>query len=225
MVIEEPRPKKRPTVITWIIIAICIIMFIATLGPDGMSINEFSPLAEKLWFVTGDFIHGKNLHTLVTSAFLHGDWIHITSNMYFLWIFGDDAEDVMGRSTFLIFYLFCAVFASVFFALVNVIAYSITLNMSLLTVPAIGASGAIFGVMAAYVLFFPNRLLVVPGYGRVTAKIYIILYAIMETVYVFIGGDNVAHAAHVGGFIAGILFVFVFRKYNRQQYDVLKTGK
>ncbi|HUY00739.1 MAG TPA: rhomboid family intramembrane serine protease [Candidatus Deferrimicrobium sp.] len=223
MVIEEPRPKKRPTIITWIIIAICIIVFIITLGPDGMSLNESSPIVEKLIFVPDQFFDGQNLHTLITAAFLHGDWIHITSNMYFLWIFGDDAEDVMGRSTFLIFYLFCAVFASVFYALVTGVTASL-FDPNLMMIGCVGASGAIFGVMAAYIVFFPNRMIVVPGYGRITAKMYILLYAIMETLYIFLGGGgNVAHAAHVGGFIGGILFVFVFRKFNRPQYDALKA--
>ena len=225
MVIEEPRPKKRPTIITWAIIIICIIVFIITIDPATFVLNESSGLVQSTWFVTEDFIHGQSLHTPITAAFLHGDIVHITSNMYFLYVFGDDAEDIMGHTTFLIFYLFCAVVASAFFALVNLIPYAFTLDMAFLQTPAVGASGAIFGVLAAYAIFFPNRTLVIPGYGRVTAKIYILLYAAMETFYLIFGGfgGNVAHAAHLGGFLGGIIFVFVFRKLSQEKYDVAKT--
>ncbi|NVM53088.1 MAG: rhomboid family intramembrane serine protease [Candidatus Helarchaeota archaeon] len=229
MVIEEPRPKKRQTIITYILIIICIVMFIITLGPTGLILNESSPLVQNLWFKSAYFFdpiygeQGQNLHSLITAAFLHGDWIHITSNMYFLWVFGDDSEDIMGRVTFVIFFIFCAIIASAFFALVNIIAYSITLNYALLSTPAVGASGAIFGVLAAYAIFFPNRTLMVPGWGRVSAKYYIIIYAIFETVYIFIGGDNVAHSAHVGGFLAGVFFAFMFRKLFQEKYQIAKT--
>ncbi|MFX1293763.1 MAG: rhomboid family intramembrane serine protease [Promethearchaeota archaeon] len=165
---------------------------------------------------------GQNLHTLITAAFLHGNWIHLISNMYFLWVFGDDAEDMFGRTTFIVFYLSCAIFANVFFALITAVAAAI-IDPLLIAIPCVGASGAIFGVMAAYAIFFPNRTIVVPGYGRIKAKYYIAIYAIFETIYMISIGDNVAHAAHVGGFLAGVFFAFAFKKLFKTKFQTAKT--
>jgi membrane associated rhomboid family serine protease len=223
MVIEEPRPKKGITWVTYALIIICFIVFILTLDPSGTMINESNLFVQQTWFVPANFFQGKDLYTLVSATFLHGDWMHIISNMYFLWIFGDDCEDIMGHTTFIVFYLFCAVVASVFFSLVTAAIAAITNNWLLLANPCIGASGAIFGVMAAYAIFLPNRTLMIPGMGRVTAKIYIIFYAIMETLYViFATGDNVAHAAHVGGFLAGVFFAFAFKKLFQEKFQHAK---
>jgi len=219
-VIEEPRPKKKPTIITYAIIIICVIVFLFTLGPDGQTMRD----AWGWWFVPEQMFAGENLHTLITAAFLHGSWMHIISNMYFLWVFGDDAEDTMGRFNFLIFYLFCAVFASVFFALVTAAGAAILNNPLLISIPCVGASGAIFGVMAAYAIFFPNRTIIVPGWGRVTAKYYIAIYAIFEVIYTILDPTGyTAHSAHVGGFLAGIFFIFAFRKLFKERYKVTKT--
>lgn len=224
MVIEEPRPKKGPTWVTYAIIIICFIVFILTLDPSGTVLNSNSYIVQQMWFSPYDFFHGQNLYTLITAAFLHGDWVHIISNMYFLWVFGDDAEDIMGHVTFIIFYLFCAVVASVFYALVTAVTFGISGIPT--DIAAVGASGAIFGVMAAYAVFLPNRTLMLPGMGRVTAKVYVIFYAIMETVYTIVAAtnpaDNVAHAAHVGGFLAGIFFVYAFKKLSQQKYKHAK---
>lgn len=221
MVIEEPRPKKRKTIITWIIIITCLVIFLITLGSDGVTVDM--KIAYEYGFSVDNF--GKS-YTLLTAAFLHGDWLHIIGNMYFLYVFGDDAEDTMGRITFVVFYLFCAVFASAFFGLVTLVTANITGNFALLAEPAVGASGAIFGVLAAYAIFFPKRLLVIPGWGKVPAKFYLIIYAIMETIAIFTGPlDNVAHSAHVGGFIAGVIFVYIFKKLNNPQYQIVKLGK
>jgi membrane associated rhomboid family serine protease len=195
-----------------------------TLGKDGTIIDEGSTLVQSMWFVPEKFFQGQSLHTLITAAFLHGDWIHIISNMYFLWVFGDDSEDVMGRPTFIVFYLFCAAFASFFYALITV---AITAQFVPLApgIACVGASGAIFGVMAAYAIFFPNRTIVVPGWGRLTAKYYIAIYAIFEVVYTFLAPtDLVAHGAHVGGFLAGVFFAFAFRRLFQAKYQIMKTN-
>ncbi len=228
MVIEEPRPKKRLTIITWLLIVICVIVFIITLDPlNGMMLNEKSPLVQGMWFRTDLFLQGKSLHTLVSSAFLHGDWFHLIGNMYFLYVFGDDTEDIMGRISFIVFYIFAAVIASVFFGLVTLITSSLSATPQILAIPAVGASGAIFGILAAYAIFLPNRTLVIPGWGRVPAKFYILIYFVMETIYIVTSAngaaDNVAHAAHVGGFIGGVFFVFIFKKYMSKQLQYAKT--
>ena len=84
MVIEEPRPKKRLTIISWVIIVICVIVFLFILDPkSGLELSQNA--ADSWGFVTDNFQNGRSLYTLVSSAFLHGDWFHLIGNMYFLY--------------------------------------------------------------------------------------------------------------------------------------------
>jgi membrane associated rhomboid family serine protease len=149
--------------------------------------------------------------TLFTSMFLHGGWAHIFGNMLYLWIFGDNIERALGRMRFLIFYLVCGIAAA--FA-------HIAFNPSS-TIPTVGASGAISGILGGYMLLFPQnrvRVLVRGGIATVNAftmlGIWILIQlvsgvgAIAETQQT--GGGGVAFMAHVGGFVAGLLLVKVF---------------
>jgi membrane associated rhomboid family serine protease len=223
MVIEEPRPKKLVPFVTYGLILANVVIFIITLAltstDGGFSIGDLSGW----WFEPAKMFQGQELYTLLTAAFLHANWVHLLSNMYFLWIFGDDCEDIMGHVTYLVFYLFAAVFASFFFALVTAVVVSLT-SSTLLGISCVGASGAIFGVMAGYAVFLPNRTLLIPGYGRMTAKVYIIFYAIMEIIYTVVGyQDPTAHAAHVGGFLAGIFFAYIFKRMYQEKIKIAKT--
>jgi rhomboid family protein len=153
--------------------------------------------------------------TLIISMFMHGGIAHIAGNMLFLWIFGDNVEDRMGHLRYLIFYLICGVLASL--AHVVTTAMFATDPASLL-IPSLGASGAISGVLGAYLVLHPRR--------RVTAIVFRFLtdipaYVAIGIWFVFqlisglgvLGGGSqggVAYAAHVGGFVAGILLVKVF---------------
>ena len=167
--------------------------------------------------------------TLITSMFMHGGFMHILGNMWFLWIFGDNCEWLMGRFKFVVFYLLCGLAAAV-----AQIAIS---PMSL--VPMVGASGAIAGVMAAYVLHFPRErilsLLWIFVFVRVVfvpAWLYIGIWILMQ-LYLGFGsaaaaGDTggVAYFAHIGGFFAGFFFAKLFArkdfrlKRNRRHFDV-----
>jgi len=222
MVIEEPRPKKLVPYITYGLILANVIIFIISLAlttTDGFNIGNLPGL----WYVPAEMFQGQGLYTLVTAAFLHANWIHLISNMYFLWVFGDDAEDIMGHITYIVFYLFCAIIASVFYGLVTAVAASL-IDPNLINIPCVGASGAIFGVMAAYAVFLPNRTLIIPGYGRMTAKVYILFYAIIEIIYTIVGTQSgTAHAAHVGGFLAGIFFAYVFKRMFQEKIRIAKT--
>lgn len=154
--------------------------------------------------------------TLVTSMFLHGGWLHIISNMLFLFIFGDNVEDNMGPIKYLIFYLLCGFGAS--FA-------QIMLGGSSSVIPNVGASGAIAGVLGAYLVLFPQaqiRALIPLGFfttiSYVPAIIMIGFWIVAQFVSVFLvgeqsggGGGGVAYWAHIGGFIAGLILVFLFR--------------
>jgi membrane associated rhomboid family serine protease len=157
--------------------------------------------------------------TLLTSMFLHGGWSHIIGNMWYLWIFGDNIEDAFGHGRYLVFYLLCGMTAA--------IAQIVMEPNSML--PTIGASGAIAGVMGAYFVLYPR--------SRVLTLIPPFLFNVIELPAIFLlgfwflmqlfnagavasvanaGQGGVAFAAHVGGFIVGVLGVFVFRK--REHY-------
>jgi membrane associated rhomboid family serine protease len=151
--------------------------------------------------------------TLLTSMFMHGGWLHIGSNMLFLFIFGDNVEDNFGHIKYLIFYLICG-FAADF--------AQIILGGSSSEVPNLGASGAIAGVLAAYLILFPQaqiRSLVPLGFFvtvfRVPAIIMIGIWIVTQLISLFPvaeqGSTGVAYGAHIGGFVAGLLLVFLFR--------------
>jgi membrane associated rhomboid family serine protease len=158
--------------------------------------------------------------TVVSSMFLHGGLFHIAGNMLYLWIFGNNVEDSMGRGRFLVFYLVCGVAA----------AAAQTLSDPGSRVPMIGASGAVSGVLGAYLLLYPHaRILTLVTFGffvqfiRVPALLVIGFWALVQ----FLNGlitftvpqrGGVAWFAHVGGFVAGLLLIHFFRRRPRVSY-------
>lgn len=148
--------------------------------------------------------------TLLSAMFMHGGFMHLGGNMLYLWIFGDNVEDRMGHLKYLIFYLLCGVLASaahIFFGPNSMI-------------PSLGASGAIAGVLGAYLVLFPRQSVRVFQWGRiieVPALIVIGLWGLLQFISGFGSLSNfgqsggVAYMAHVGGFVAGILLQFLFR--------------
>ena len=155
--------------------------------------------------------------TLITSMFLHGGWVHVVGNMWYLWIFGDNVEDRLGHGRFIVFYLLCGILAAL---------GQIAANPSS-TLPTIGASGAIAGVMGAYFVLYPRSrvLTLVP---------LIIFWDVIEVPAIFLLGfwflmqlvsagtiantastGGIAFAAHIAGFLAGVVGVFVFRRRER----------
>lgn len=154
--------------------------------------------------------------TLLSSMFMHGSWVHLGGNMLFLWIFGDNVEHTVSPLVYLAFYLVAGLIASL--AQVFIDPNSL--------IPSLGASGAISGVLAAYLVLFPsNRVLVYAFYNAiwVPAIVVIGLWAVLQ----FIGGigqiavteqtGGVAYAAHIGGFIAGLVFGFAARAFVRRR--------
>jgi membrane associated rhomboid family serine protease len=149
--------------------------------------------------------------TIFTSMFLHGGWMHLIGNMLYLWIFGDNVEDSMGRGRFLVFYLICGVFAVLAQALPNPDS----------TIPMIGASGAISGVLGAYLLMFPHaRVLVGIPFGfylhtmRIPAGLVLGFWFLLQLINSAASSGQqggVAFGAHIGGFIAGMLLIPFFK--------------
>ncbi|HEX8098230.1 MAG TPA: rhomboid family intramembrane serine protease [Pyrinomonadaceae bacterium] len=154
--------------------------------------------------------------TLITSMFMHGGIAHIFGNMLFLWIFGDNIEDRLGHLRYLVFYLVCGILASLAHVLTTV---AFSTDPSGLLVPSLGASGAISGVLGGYILLFPSRqvrAIVFNVFTTVPAWVAVGLWFAFQLVsgLGILGGGSqkggVAYAAHIGGFIAGLLLVKIF---------------
>ena len=168
--------------------------------------------------VPGLVVRGLALHTLITATFLHADPLHLALNMYFLFAFGEGVERELRPLSFLSLYLFTGFFGSLGHVILAVTVEEMFFPGSS-WIPALGASGAIFGVMAAYVYLMPLRRprLIWSGYGEaerhLTAWIFILVYFLLEVVLSLLPtGGGVAHGAHVSGFIAGYFFIFALRK-------------
>ena len=151
-----------------------------------------------------------NYVTVLTSMFMHGGWLHLIGNMLFLWVFGNNIEDAMGHVRFVVFYLLCGVAAAAAQAFVNPTS----------VVPMVGASGAVSGVLGAYLLLYPRvrvHTLVVLGFYVTTVALpaYVMLgyWALLQllgglaSLGALEGGGGVAFFAHVGGFVAGLILV------------------
>ncbi|MGC4233260.1 MAG: rhomboid family intramembrane serine protease [Niabella sp.] len=209
--------------INYLLIAVNIFVFVFSqgLGTNESFLMSYSTVPKEI--LTGRDIVGGGLQptpipvygTIFTAMFMHGGIAHIAGNMMYLWIFGDNLENVMGHFKYLVFYLLCGVLATL--AHVFMSAYTGTG----LYVPSLGASGAISGVLGGYMMLFPKnsiRMLVIPFVIRVNAFIALGLWIVLQIIdgWGALGreGGGVAYAAHIGGFIAGILLVkhFISRK-------------
>jgi membrane associated rhomboid family serine protease len=148
-----------------------------------------------------------------TSMFLHGGWLHLIGNMLYLWIFGNNIEDAMGHARYLLFYLVCGVASS----------FSHILSDAQSVIPSIGASGAISGVLGAYLLLYPRaKVLVLIPLGFFTQLMYIpasivlglwfLLQLLSSAMSGGQGGGGIAWWAHIGGFLAGVVLVGLFKK-------------
>jgi membrane associated rhomboid family serine protease len=206
------------TVVTATLIALNVVIFLYQATLSTYRLNQFV----NNWGIVPDDLH---LISLLTSMFLHGGWLHLLGNMLFLWVFGRNIEDLIGGGRFLAFYLLCGLAAGAVQVLANPYA----------RVPTIGASGAIAGVMGAYLIKFPRSqidtlVLLIVFFTRLTipAPFYLVLWFGMQF---FSGveslgdrdytGGGVAWFAHIGGFIVGMLLIKLFpsRQRWRHWYD------
>ncbi|MHA1311212.1 MAG: rhomboid family intramembrane serine protease [Candidatus Helarchaeota archaeon] len=237
MVIEPPNPNKKFPILTIIIIMTNVIIYLITtliFSSSPFYLDETNPVVNSMIFYPSDFFALNRWYTLYTSQFLHNDPLHIISNMFFVFVFFDDMENAFGKIPALIFYLFSGVIAGMTFALFQLfmaVIYSPTNLYAILSIGAVGASGAIFGVLAGYGFSFPDRPLRIIGYkGTIKAKYFVLFYIALEIIYTLIAlvpglssGDSVAHAAHLGGFIGGLLFTYLFKIFNKKQYIRIKS--
>jgi rhomboid protease GluP len=191
---------SKIAVFSYLIIAANIIVFLQSLtDPEG-----YSMLIQTYGLIPAQIIRGENLFTIVTSMFLHADIIHLGLNMLFLLVSGDAVERQLGSFRFLGLYMAFGIIAGLFYSYLN----------SASTIPTIGASGAIFGVLAAFAVLFPFRwLFKLFGFIPIPMPviIFVFLTILTETAYVSSGAvENVAHTAHIGGFLAGIFLTLLF---------------
>jgi membrane associated rhomboid family serine protease len=191
---------SKVAVVTYLIIMVNILVFLQSLtNPES-----YNQLIETYGLVPVQIMGGKNLLSLITSMFLHADILHLALNMLFLLISGDAVERELGSSRFLALYLACGVIAGLFHSYLN----------STSVIPTIGASGAIFGVLAAFAILFPFRwLLQLFGFIPIPlpAILFVFITILTETAYVSSGVvESVAHTAHVGGFLAGVFLTLLF---------------
>ena len=152
--------------------------------------------------------------TYITYAFLHGDIFHLVGNMLFLWVFGDNVEDALGHVRYLVFYLLCAVAGAFMHGIVEPGS----------TAPLIGASGAIAGIVAAYLMLHPRVKIWILAFGRIPlripAYITLTLWILFQFAMMLAGGeDQVSWAAHVGGIVAGAVLVLFMRRRGVPLFD------
>jgi membrane associated rhomboid family serine protease len=171
-----------------------------------------------VFFATGAFPVPERL-TLITYIFLHGGWIHLIGNMAFLWVFGDNVEDAMGHLRFIMFYLMCGIFAGLMHA--YMLPHS--------DLPLIGASGAVAGVIAAYLILHPRVKVWVLALWRIPIKITAawalgIWILAQFANLLFRGEEAVAWWAHVGGLVSGAVLILFMRRRGVLLFDKTRGG-
>jgi membrane associated rhomboid family serine protease len=206
---DENAGNSIKPYVNWALIAICVIVFLYEMILPERQLEAFF---FQFGAIPAEVTQFQNLYTVLTSMFVHGGIAHIFGNMLFLYIFGDNIEDAMGHLPYLLFYLLCGFAAA---------ATQILLSPNS-TIPIIGASGAISGVMGAYIVLFPQgkvRTIVVFGVIGVVLVPAWVMIGIWFALQLFSGFASlgaadvggVAFWAHVGGFIAGAILVWLFR--------------
>ncbi len=220
--IKDVNPSRSAPIVNITIIAICVVVWLyewrlmdsVVLTLRG-AVSAFEIFIRNFGLVPVELFDKP--YTLITHMFLHGGWLHIIGNMWFLWIFGDNVEDKLGRARYLAFYVLCGLGA----------AFTQTF-MSLIfgggNVPMVGASGAVSGVLGAYLRMFPHArvLALIPififfTFMELPAAIFIGFWFLIQVVNGIIslplmGMGGVAWYAHIGGFLVGYLLVDKFRK-------------
>ncbi len=233
--LRDTIPSRRPPIMTWALIGLNVLVFglEMTLSPDGLEALFYVFGLVPARFIGGEWAGWMALPpeaywSFFTNMFLHGGAAHLIGNMWTLWIFGDNVEDRMGSLRFLIFYVLCGLSAGIVHVLLNPTS----------SVPAVGASGAISGVLGAYFVLFPRAhvitfvpILFLPYFFVLPASVYLLLWFIIQffsgtaSLFVSQGVGGIAWWAHIGGFVAGVvlhrLFVMpsLYGKRFADEYD------
>ena len=205
---DDDSQRRTTPVVTFVLIGLNVLVFLVELSGGDQFITEWAFVPERF-----SAHPAANIATVFSAMFMHGGWLHLGGNMLFLWIFGDNVEDRLGHAKFLVFYLLAGIAATL-------AQFALAPHSS---VPNVGASGAIAGVLGAYILMFPqSRVNVLLGRQIVAMPAVIVLgmWIVLQLVSgvgtiaytdesANVGG--VAYMAHIGGFAAGLLMAFLWR--------------
>jgi len=227
--LKDYNPTRRFSILTFVLLIINIIVFIkdrltghyeqvlVQTGHGAMEVNQFvGGLSERFAMVRANLVAKTVMEgtTIFTSMFMHGNWLHIGSNMLYLWIFGNNIEDTLGRGRFILFYFACGAAAGV----------AQVLSDPSSPIPMVGASGAVAGILGAYLILYPRAriLTLVPIFIifftiEVPAFFIIGYWALIQFVNAYwlgggeMGKGGVAYYAHLGGFAAGVALILLNR--------------
>ncbi len=210
---SDKIPFYKQYVALMIIIINIIVHIIQYFDPTGyMFIYEAA-------FIPSEFFAGKRMWTIITSMFMHADWLHILMNMWFFYVVADNSEKAMGHILFLITYILSGIVGSLLHAI-------IALAIGMGDIPSLGASGAVMGIIAVYGILFPKiRLRYLYIRGTISARTFIFVTFIMELIYGLISLfviTGTAHFAHIGGFIIGVIFAIIFKVITKGRYETFK---
>ena len=221
--LKDDNPTSSKPILTYFIIGLCILIFL-------LQINTQSYKTGQLFYSYGlipsvlmghdalplDVYAIPSYLTIISSMFMHGGFMHLAGNMLYMWIFADNIEDNLGPTKFLIFYLLAGVGAAMTQVLMDTHSQ----------IPMVGASGAIGGVLGAYLINYPNaRVLVLIPFGffsqliKIRALYVLGLWFILQFIS---SGGGVAYAAHIGGFVSGIILIFFFNKKTKTKTKIIK---
>lgn len=213
---DDNPTEDTPVVTITFIVACCLVFFYQSSllpGPGETFVYQYGAIPAVVFghaALPPEVMTIPPYSTVLTSLFLHGSWMHLIGNMLYLWVFGNNIEDIMGHARFILFYVVCGVLAALSHALTDPSS----------TVPMVGASGAISGILGAYLLLFPHArvLLLAPVVGTtyVPAGIVLGFWFVMQLLNggASLGsqGGGVAFFAHIGGFVAGMVLIGLFKR-------------
>ena len=222
--LKDDNPTSSKPIVTYFLISVCVFVFLLQLGSQSYKTGQ-------LFYSYGlipSVLMGHNqlpmdlyavpaFATIFTSMFMHGGFMHLIGNMLYMWIFADNIEDNLGPSKFLIFYILSGIGAAMTQVLMDVQSQ----------IPMVGASGAIGGVLGAYLINHPNaRVLVLIPFGffsqflKIRALYVLGFWFILQFIS---SGGGVAYAAHIGGFVSGMILILFFNKgFKKKNKKVLK---
>ncbi|MGD2200712.1 MAG: rhomboid family intramembrane serine protease [Candidatus Bathyarchaeota archaeon] len=215
----DENPTRIRPIINWTIILVSTAIFLWQITPGY---PHFIDTLYTYGVTPTQILRGQNTHTLITNIFLHGSWPHLIGNMLFLWIFGDNIEDCCGHLRYLTFYITTGITAA--------ILWTFTATQS--PYPAVGASGAISGVLGAYFVLFPTaKIRTLMGIGLLWRVIKLPAYTMIGLWFAyqlilatFLRDTGVAYWAHIGGFIAGIAIARIIRPKLRKPEAYNRPG-
>ena len=222
--LKDDNPTSKKPIVTFFVIGLCILIFLIQLSSQSYKTGElFYSYGLIPSVLTGHNQLPMDLYaipgwlTIFTSMFMHGGFMHLAGNMLYMWIFADNIEDNLGPTKFLIFYLLSGIGAAMTQVLMDTHSQ----------IPMVGASGAIGGVLGAYLINHPNaRVLVLIPFGFFSQLIKIRALYVLGFWFIlqFIStSGGVAYAAHIGGFVSGMILILFFNKKSKKKNKITKS--